>query len=188
MHAYRFRLLSDKNDEFVRDVEIKSTQSFKEFRDIIREVSAIEGNELASFFVCDRKWNKQSEITLIDMGSSIEEIEDDGTGRPEFNIPVTVMADAIIKDFIEDPHQRILYEYDILNQDSLFIELLKVFPAVEGIHYPVCITKMGTLKADTKPKEDFSPEEIDESELLKEFEEMLKGDREGDDYDMFADE
>jgi len=186
MHAYRFRVLSDENDKFVRDIEIKSTQSFKDFHDILRKVTPIDGNELASFYVCDRKWNKINEITLIDMEDT--DLDDDEAVKSEYNIPISVMDESLIKDYIDDPHQRILYEYDILNQGTLYIELLKILPAKQDTPYPLCVAKKGTLNAQDKSKEDFTPEEVDERELLKEFEEMLNGDIESDDFDIFPEE
>jgi hypothetical protein len=187
MHAYKFRLLSDENDEFLRDIEIKSTQTFKDFHNIIKKVAGIDGNELASFFICDRKWNKMKEITLIDMEEDDYESEqedlDDEEEETEFRMPLSIMEKSVIKDFIDDPHQRILYEYDILNQSSLYIELIKISPTDPKAKYPVCVKSKGTLTAPKSVKEDFVPEDIDESELLKEFEEMLNHDVEGEETD-----
>ncbi|MEZ5082068.1 MAG: hypothetical protein R2750_01225 [Bacteroidales bacterium] len=67
MHIYKFRMLSGENDDFVRDIEIQASQTFKHFHDIINDCIVMKGNELASFHICDQKWNKNTEITLIDM-------------------------------------------------------------------------------------------------------------------------
>ena len=192
MHAYRFRLLSGLNEDFIRDIEIKSTQSFQDFHEIIREVSEFEGDDLASFFICDRKWSKLNEITLIDMGTQVEEISDDVYDddeiNPNYNMPTSVMSDSVIKDFIDDPHQRILYEYDILNEGIIYIELLKIAPAAADVAYPLCITSKGSLVSHGRSREDIDPEDIDEEELLKEFEDMLNGKGESNEYDIFAEE
>ncbi|HNS16751.1 MAG TPA: hypothetical protein PKI34_02900 [Bacteroidales bacterium] len=172
MHAYRFRLLSDENDKFVRDIDIRAIQTFKEFHDVIRESVQLDGKELASFFICDRRWNKLKEITLIDMEDRIEDGTDD-EDEEFYHIPITIMEESVIKDYIDDPHQRILYEYDILNQSSLFIELMKVVPADANTEYPVCVKSEGTLQAKKITDEDMVIAEVDEDELLKEFEEML---------------
>lgn len=193
MHAFRFRLLSGVNEDYIRDIEIKSTQSFQDFHRIIREVSEFEGDDLASFFICDRKWSKLNEITLIDMGTQDDEIsndayEDDDEMNPGYNMPTSVMSDSVIKDFIDDPHQRILYEYDILNEGIIYIELLKIAPAAADVAYPLCITSKGSLLLQKKIKEDINPEDIDEEDLLKEFEDMLNGKAESNEYDIFAEE
>ncbi len=188
MHAYRFRILSDENDKFVRDIDIKATQTFKEFHDVIRESVQLDGNELASFFICDRRWNKVKEITLIDMEDRIEDGADDEENE-FYNIPITVMEESVIKDFIDDPHQRILYEYDILNQASLFIELMKIIPADKDITYPLCTKSEGTLQAKKITDEDLVIPEVDEDELLKEFEEMLNDEEStGEGFETFTEE
>jgi len=194
MHAYRFRLLSDVNEDFIRDIEVKSTQSFHDFHKIVREVTGLKNDELASFFICDRKWTKLIEITLIDMGAKVEEksnyFDDDDEDEIEasFNIPTSIMAESRIKDFIDDPHQRILYEYDIINEGIFYIELLKIVPAEANVAYPVCINSSGSLTPVDLPKEDNDSDEVDESDLLKEFEDMLNGEAESNEYDMFAEE
>jgi hypothetical protein len=188
MHAYRFRLLSDENDKFVRDIDIKATQTFKDFHDTIRESVQLDGNELASFFICDRRWNKLREITLIDM-EDIEDREEDNDEDEKFNIPVSVMENSVLKDFVDDPHQRMLYEYDILGQGSFFIELLKVLPADTNSDYPVCVKSEGSLTAKKPVDEDFVPPDVDEDELLKEFEDMLNDEEiSGQEFETFYEE
>lgn len=188
MHAYRFRLLSDEKEDFVMDIEIGANQTFKDFHDVIRESAGIKNNELASFFICNRKWQKQQEITLIDMGDT----PDDATFGDEetnFSIPISVMEKSIIRDYIDDPHQRLLYDFDILNQRSLYIELLKVFEVDEKAKLPVCSSVKGTLFSKERDEDgDFKPPEVDEDELLKEFEEIIKGDDEDSDGEVFFDE
>lgn len=186
MHAYRFRLLSDENDEFLRDIEIKSTQTFKDFHTAIKKSASINSLELASFFICDRKWNKLKEITLIDMEEGDTDVGDnvDDEQEKEYRVPLSVMDKAILKDYIDDPHQRLLYEYDILNQSALFIELIHISPAEAKTKYPVCVKSKGSLTAPKINREDFIPEDVDERELLKEFEDMLNGDMESEDTEQ----
>ncbi len=67
MHAYRFRMLHEDQEDFLRDFDILASQSFADFHQIIKQSVELSGNELASFFVCDRNWRKKKEITLINM-------------------------------------------------------------------------------------------------------------------------
>lgn len=145
MHIYKFRILSDEKEDFIRDIEIKSTQTFESFHYAIIESIEFAGNELASFFICDRKWNKTKEITLIDMKIEIDEKEknDDFDDEEEVKIvyQTSIMKDSKINQFIEDPHQRMVWEYDFFNLRTLYIELLKIVPAIDGIDYPRCTLK-----------------------------------------------
>jgi hypothetical protein len=176
MQAYRFRLLSEEQDEFLRDIEIKPGQTFKDFHDIILQSVEIEGNELASFFICDPRWNKQKEITLIDMGLKIPDtdLDDDDEGKPvNVPIPVMIMEDVKIREVIEDPHQRILFEYNFLNPRTFFIELLKITDADPKKEYPVCVKKEGSLTPSAVPNFLSFLDDPDEDAMLGELDKMI---------------
>jgi len=150
MYVYKFRLLFDDVDDFVRDFEILSKQSFKDFHQcIVKNIKGLNPNELASFHICDRKWNKKQEITLIDMSDDMNQINDsddsDDTGDAEFKKASISMEDAVISDFMDDPHQRIIYEHDFLHLKTFYIELLKSFKALPNIKYPICSYSLGEI-------------------------------------------
>jgi hypothetical protein len=176
MQAYRFRLLLEEQDDFLRDIEIKPGQTFKDFHDIILKSVEIEGNELASFFICDPLWNKQREITLIDMGVKIPDVDfDDDERKPVIvPIPVMIMEDVKIREVLEDPHQRILYEYNFLNPRTFFIELLKIVDADPKKEYPACVKKEGTLTPSTTPDFMSFLDDPDEDAMLGEVDKMIQ--------------
>src|SRR5210317_1322177 len=114
MHVYKFRVLSEEQNEFVRDIEISSIQTFEDFHKIILQTSGLDGKELASFQITNGRWIKLKEITLIDMTQEktdfLPTFEDED--EEEAILPETyVMKDSRLKDFIDDPHQRMIYEY-----------------------------------------------------------------------------
>ena len=168
MHIYKFRLLSDINDEFIRDIEIQAAQTFWDFHNMIALSVNLNGNELASFHICDQKWNKYKEITLIDMlnGKEVDEV----TQPVEETF---IMKDALIRDFIEEPHQRMLYEYDFLNLHTFFIELISVHKQKDDGPYPKCILTKGDMNKPPAPVpiEDEDDELTDQ--LLNDFSELL---------------
>ena len=176
MQAYRFRILSEEQDEFLRDIEIKPGQTFKDFHDIILESVEIEGNELASFFICDPQWNKEREITLIDMGLKVPDTDFDEDERKPVKvpIPVMIMEDVKIREVIEDPHQRILFEYNFLNPRTFFIELLKIVDADPKKVYPVCVKKEGTLTPSTTPNFLSFLDDPDEDAMLGELNSLIE--------------
>lgn len=147
MYVYKFRLLFDDVEDFVRDYEILSKQNFKDFHHcIIESIKGLNTKELASFFICDRKWTKKQEITLVEM------IEDDENDKAcdenkqlEANNPIVSMENAILSDFIDDPHQRIIYEYDFLHLKTFYIELLKSYEASPNKKYPICTYSSGEI-------------------------------------------
>ena len=160
-------MLNDGDDDFLRDIEIGSNQTFIDFHDVIRKAAGINSNELASFFVCDKKWHKLQEITLVDMGEGYIE-----------------MNRSILKDFVTEPQQHLIYEYNILSQDALYIELISIVKSESDKKYPAITNSVGSLFDQKKMNEDnFTPPEVDQNELLKEFEALLKGGVDGDDFE-----
>ncbi|MDR1346067.1 MAG: plasmid pRiA4b ORF-3 family protein [Bacteroidales bacterium] len=151
-YYYKFRVYFDDIEDFLRDIEILSTDHFESFHAALIEAVGLKRGELASFSVCDPKWNKQKEITLIDMG------DDDLLENPEYeegdgfstksHLPQFVMGSSVLKDFIADPHQRLIYEYDFLNPKVFYIELLKTLQVPEyadNNDFPRCVYKSGEL-------------------------------------------
>jgi len=153
MYYYKFRVYFDEVEDFVRDIEILSNDNFQSFHQVLYDSTNLKGNELASFFICDKKWNKQQEITLIDMNdesiTETPEYGDDDDYSTRSDIPKSVMQNSLLKDFISDPHQQMIYEYDFLNPKVFYVELLKIQPQQDGVQYPRCTYKMKEL-----PKEE----------------------------------
>ena len=156
MYYYKFKVLFDEVENFERNIEILSSDNFESFHQILYRSIGLTGNELASFSICDAKWNKRQEITLIDMQDDsktetpvYEEEEEFSTSS---NIPKYIMKDAVLKDFITDPHQYIIYEYDFINPKVFYLELLKTFPVKEeNAEFPRCTLSEGTLPKSDEP-------------------------------------
>jgi hypothetical protein len=168
MHVYKFRLLSDINDEFVRDIEIQANQTFLDFHNAISNCVKLNGQELASFHICDQKWNKSQEITLIDM---IGMEEPDEANKPLEE--TYIMKDAVVRDFINEPHQRLLYEYDFLNLSVFYIELLSVHKQKDEGPFPRCTLKKGDMEQQVVPQLIIEEDEELNGQLLSEFDDLL---------------
>lgn len=147
MHAYRFRILAEEQDDFLRDIEILASQTFEELHQFLVGLFEFDGKELASFSICNGKWHKLSEITLIDMqvdeNDKFEDEEEKSNSGQK--LKTYLMSNSKIRDFIEDPHQRIIYEYDFLHQRTFFLELSKILTVEDGFRYPRCIKSEGNL-------------------------------------------
>ena len=164
-YYYKFRVYYDEVEDFERDIEILSTDNFESFHNILLSSIGLDGKELASFSICDTKWNKQKEISLMDMDDhevkEVPEYEEDDEFSVGSKLPMFVMKDSILKDFISDPHQHIMYEYDFLNPKVFYIELLKIQPTETGVSYPRCTKKVKELPKENKniflpnPEDDF---------------------------------
>ncbi len=163
MYYYKFRVYYDEVEDFVRDIEILSNDNFESFHNILLSSIGLDGHELASFYICDSKWNKQKELSLMDMHDDAEkedpQYEEDDEFSLRSKLPISVMKDSLLKDYITDPHQHLMYEYDFLNPKVFYIELLKVLKAEDGVTYPRCTNKVKELPKAIKQSELPTPED-----------------------------
>ena len=146
--VYKFKIfLEDEDDEFLREIEIDGNSTFEEFHYAILEAVGLHGDELASFFLCDNLWNKDKEITLLDMSEDENKID--------------IMSECKLKNYISEDDQKLIYEYDFLNMWTFHIELVKVKPHQPKTKYPVCTRKVGKLAPKTKNNNSFLPLDLD---------------------------
>ncbi|HPS46233.1 MAG TPA: hypothetical protein PKZ43_05080 [Bacteroidales bacterium] len=170
MHAYRFRVLLEDVEDFYRDIEIAASSTFADFHKAIIQSVDFDGKELASFYICDSKWNRKKEITLEDM-SDEDEDEDEVSNAP------LLMNKCVLAEYIDDPHQRLVYVYDFLNMYEFFIELSKIIPADPKVKYPRCVRKLGIVPKPGSPiTSSRVSADFDEEELFIENETSLKDD------------
>lgn len=154
MYIYKFRITIDEIDDFVRDIEVAANQTFEDFFCAITNCTELNSNTLSSFFVCDSKWRRRKELTLIDMGMDEARDEDRGYDDEDFEdtpkIPIRLMKQEKISEAIDDPHQRIILMYDYIKPTMMYIELLKTKEALDDINYPRCTFQEGKLPVTLK--------------------------------------
>jgi len=120
----------------VRDYEVPVTQKFKDFHnEIVRSIKGLNKEELASFYLCDRKWNKLQEFTLLDMNEGSEDYIESTEDQPT----AICMANAVINEYIDDPHQRLIYEFDFLNPKVFYIELMETVDSKSKARTSKCV-------------------------------------------------
>lgn len=165
MYYYKFKVYFDEVEDFVRDVEILANDNFESFHKLLYDCIGLKGNEFAAFSICDPKWNKQKEITLMDTSDDevIEEPEydDDDQYSTKTHLPTFVMRDCLLKDFISDPHQHIIYEYDFMNPKVFYIELQKALKTDDADGFPRCTYKMMELPVQLSVSDVPDPEDLD---------------------------
>jgi hypothetical protein len=119
------------------------------------------------------------EITLMDMG------EDSEKENKAIAI-VAIMKDAVIRDHISEPNQRLLYEYDFLHMKTFFIELLSVFKQRGDTKYPRCTFKRSEVVDDfTNDNLLLDDDEEIRQQLYEDFEDLLDDTIEGYDESDF---
>lgn len=125
---YTFRIISAENKDFICEVDIDSQSLFIDFHNFLNSEMAFDPGEMASFFLTDRGWQKQTEITLLNM------MEDEYEN-------ILVMSETRIGDLITEKKQRLLYVFDLFAERILFMELIDMR---EGeIKQPDCVRREG---------------------------------------------
>ena len=176
MNIYKIRILTDDQDDFIRELEIKSNQTFKELYDFIMKNLIPKGNELASFHIVDNNWIKQQEITLINMsGKAINTSENEGINT------TYLMNETTLDSFLWEIDQKMIFEYDFLQMHTFKLELIDISSVNPHVAYPVMVYSRGKISLKNSLIVEKDPEKLKE-ELLKEFNALLAGDE--DDYDV----
>lgn len=170
MYYYKFKVFYDEVEDFVRDVDVLANTNFEDFHLFLYQCLGLQGNEFAAFSICDQKWNKQKEITLMDTSEEDEdfenpEYEEEDSFSTKSRLPKFVMKDAILKDFITDPHQHILYEYDFMDPKTFYIEFQKAAQTEKPDEFPRCTYQKGVIPVRLTAK-DLPHPEVDEASLL----------------------
>lgn len=150
---YRYRMLSEVNEDFLREFEIQAKANFLDLHELIQNSVNFKGNELASFFICDGEWNRRTEITLLDM--------EEGEKEEKANL---LMDKTSLMEQMNEPRQRIVYEYDFLNPKTFYIELKAIGKEEEGVEYPRCSFSVGEPEAPKPAEEDDISDEAEEIE------------------------
>ena len=171
MHIYKFRILLEDNEQFFREIDIKATQTFEDFHQVMIRAAGFDGAEMSSFYICDSKWNKQQEISICDLTDEEEDQEtkmDHEDDRPtNAKSAILTMCDTKLRDVINDPHQRIIYVYDFLKMHTFYIELYKIKETEKGVTYPKIVKSQGEIHkppAHIADDEEDLPEDIDMEE------------------------
>ncbi len=116
MAGLKFRVLLDSKDQekVFRDILISDSDNFETFYKAIISAFRFQGDQMASFYISNDDWDKGHEISLMDMSYDDDSID---------AIP-SVMKNAIVKDFIEEPDQKIILVYDFLRMWIFLAELV----------------------------------------------------------------
>lgn len=170
MAVYRFKTTFEDYEDVLRVIEIKSTQTFLDFHLAIQKAIGFDNSQLASFYMSDDQWKKGFEITLESMHSD-EDMKDDSF------IPVPIMKEARLCDYINDPHQKFVYVFDFLNMWTLFLELTDIMLNENPkLNYPAVTKSVG---AAPKQHVDKKFTLVDDDEFEEITENFLAGHEDG---------
>ena len=56
--VYKFRIISDEADDFLREIKINSEATFYDLHEAILKCTGYKDDQMTSFFICDDDWEK----------------------------------------------------------------------------------------------------------------------------------
>ena len=110
---YLFRIVSDEDPDFFRDVVAEGSDTFLELHQTLQKNMAYDANQLASFFITNEMWEKEQEITLIDM------MQDPNQGTP-------TMDQVTLDKYLSEINQRMIYVFDFFAERAFYMELIEM--------------------------------------------------------------
>ncbi|MFR9650265.1 MAG: hypothetical protein SNJ33_07315 [Rikenellaceae bacterium] len=158
MIIFRLRMVSDENDNFVRDYLLEAQTSLVELHNFI--IESLDYEEcISSIFSSNDEWEREVEYTLIDMGA-------------EQSVP---MDGVRVCDLLRKEGDRMIYLYDAFENRGYYITLLEMMHG-DGGEYPRESFAHGT------PSDQYDADAVNNDGSI--FDEMMDefGDMEDDEY------
>lgn len=131
MAVYRFRVAFEDYDDVVREIDIRSNQTFEDFHRAIHQSIGYKCEYSSSFYVSNDQWIKGEEITFMPNQRRIDR-------------GVVQMDKVKLSSRIDDPHQKFYYTFNFDRPFDFHIELLKILlDETPGANYPAVVKSSG---------------------------------------------
>jgi hypothetical protein len=124
--VYRFVVLTDEDETFVREFEFLDSHTLLDFHNTIQEELEFDKSQIASFYMATETWEKEEEFTLFDMGAGS-----------------STMENAVLEEVIFRKNQKLLYVFDFFNDRALFVEYVGETKEDDNMEYPICTNSKG---------------------------------------------
>lgn len=131
MALYRFRVTFEDYDDVMREIDIKSNQTFEDLHRAIHQSTGYNPEYPSSFYVSNDQWIKGDEITFMPNQKRIDR-------------GVPLMSNVKLLKYIDDPHQKFYYTFNFDRPFDFHVELLKIIlDETPGVTYPAVIKSTG---------------------------------------------
>lgn len=131
MAIYRFRISFEDFDDVVREIDIKTNQTFEDLHRAFHRSTGYDADKSSSFYVSTDNWIKGDEIAILPNQRKI----DNG---------VALMEKSKLSSFVEDPHQKFYYIYNFERPYDFHVELIKIILENDpNIEYPFLVKSIG---------------------------------------------
>ncbi|HEY0056621.1 MAG TPA: hypothetical protein VGB63_14805 [Pedobacter sp.] len=147
MAIYRFKVSFEDYDDVVREIDIKSTQTFEDLHQAIHRTTGYNPEKSSSFYVSNDHWIKAEEIAYL-------------PNERKKAAGVALITGTKLYKFIDDPHQKFYYTYNFERPYDFHVELIKILDEEAGKEYPILVRSNG--EAPRPPGSVVIPVEADE--------------------------
>src|SRR6201986_5110437 len=131
MALYRFKVTFEDYDDVIREIDIKSTQSFEDLHRAIHQSTGYNCEFPASFYISNDQWIKGEEITYLPNQRRIDR-------------GVALMDKVKLSSFIDAPHQKFYYTFNFDRPFDFHVELMKIIlDETPGVTYPTVVKSVG---------------------------------------------
>lgn len=127
--VYKFVLISDEVDDFMREISIDSDAKFIELHRAILDSVGYTDDAITSFFICNDDWEKEREVTLMEMDTSAD-------------VDNYVMDETTLSELVEDEGQKLLYVFDYVSDRAFFMQLKEIVTG-HDLDAPRCTASIG---------------------------------------------
>ncbi|MCD8741720.1 plasmid pRiA4b ORF-3 family protein [Mucilaginibacter roseus] len=131
MAVYRFRVTFEDYDDIVREIDVKSNQTFQDLHHAIHKSTGYNPDYPSSFYISNDQWTKGEEITFMPNQRKIDR-------------GIALMEKVRLSSFIDDPHQKFYYTFNFDRPFDFHVELMKIIldesPKAE---YPQVVRSVG---------------------------------------------
>jgi hypothetical protein len=131
MALYRFRVTFEDYDDVIREIDVKSNQTFEDLHRAIHKSTGYDPEFSSSFYISNDQWMKGEEITYLPN----QKRKDRG---------ISLMTNVKLLSFIDDPHQKFYYTFNFDRPFDFHVELMKIIlDDAPGVTYPAVIKSVG---------------------------------------------
>src|ERR1700761_1648653 len=131
MAVYRFRIAFEDYDDVIREIDIKSNQTFEDLHRAIHQAIGYNPDYPSSFYISNDQWTKGEEISFMPNQRRIDR-------------GIVLMEKVKLSSRIDDPHQKFYYTFNFDRPFDFHIELMKIIlDETPGVTYPAIIRSTG---------------------------------------------
>ncbi|MGZ3751730.1 MAG: IS1096 element passenger TnpR family protein [Mucilaginibacter sp.] len=131
MALYRLKINFEDYDDVIREIDVKSNQTFEDLHRAIHQSTGYNCEFPSSFYISNDQWIKGEEITYLPNQRRIDR-------------GVALMDKVKLSSRIDDPHQKFYYTFNFDRPFDFHVELLKIIlDETPGVTYPAIIKSVG---------------------------------------------